>query len=680
MIGRYHDFSCGLSIGGNSLDTEKENISQMNILITSPGRLLQHLGETTDFNTDNLQVLIIDEADRILDEGFEETINEILTYLPLSRQTMLFSATLTKSIKRLANVTMKSPEYISLHEAETNTNQTQNQNTQDSNGNTLLIPTQDKKVTPLNLTEFYTICPAHEKLDILYSFLKTHLKSKCVIFVSSCKQVRFYFEAFKRLKLGLTFFELHGRQKQSKRTAIYYNFSQSSSSVLFATDVVSRGIDFPGVDWVIQLDCPEDVSSYVHKVGRTARYKAKGNSLLFISNGEKKFIDNLMNFKGMYLKKITINPVKMSSLRPILGSILSENKDIMYLAQKALISYVKSVHMNGNKEVFDIKNIDIKELALSYGLFNAPEMRIIQKGRNGNSDDSEDEVIDQTTTQTKKELKNNSNIDQQTEGTSEKKLSKLERLKQKIKEKKLKEAEKLNQDNEKENKNTVPTKASKPLNTASKPTKDENTFLKLKRKPEEVEQLLQDENIPNFKHITDRKSTNVTVDDLSHQNKNVNPIVDMQDVPIKKSAYYEKIKGKLEKNLEFDLKLQKSRIADKHKKDKLKAKELDLKKHGLDRNSSDEDNDNEDDDENSEGFMLQNENPAFAKGTKIESESEDESEQEYKVKSNKKKKDSKIKDTNNNSISIKSLNNASLEDKAKAALALIKNKNSLFKI
>ena len=129
MIGRYHDFSCGLSIGGNSLDTEKENISQMNILITSPGRLLQHLGETTDFNTDNLQVLIIDEADRILDEGFEETINEILTYLPLSRQTMLFSATLTKSIKRLANVTMKSPEYISLHEAEPNTNQTQNQDT-----------------------------------------------------------------------------------------------------------------------------------------------------------------------------------------------------------------------------------------------------------------------------------------------------------------------------------------------------------------------------------------------------------------------------------------------------------------------------------------------------------------------------------------------------------------------
>jgi len=610
-------------------------------------------------------MLVIDEADRILDEGFEESINEILTYLPLKRQTMLFSATLTKSIKRLANVTMKSPEYISLHEitqnnaVQNNDNKQQNKDKQDET-----VKDNSKKITPVNLAEFYTICPPHEKLDILYSFLKSHLKSKCVVFVSSCKQVRFFFEAFKRLKLGMTFYELHGRQKQSKRTAIFYSFSQSNSSVLFATDVVSRGIDFPGVDWVIQLDCPEDVSSYVHKVGRTARYKAKGNSLLFVSEGEKKFIDNLLTIKGMALKKIVINPKKMISLRPILGSILSENKDIMYLAQKALISYVKSVHMNGNKDVFDIKNIDIKELSLSYGLFNAPEMRIIKKGgvSGGASDDNDsvEEIIDETTgisnIQTGKEKKNKNNEAKTKENgdaaDSDKKLSKLEKLKLKIKEKKLKQAEKLNDDFNSKKENIDNGKGN---TTKDKLKKNDEDFLKLKRKPEEVEKLLQEENIANLTHLKSKiinQYNNNEDDDINQNfNKEQSNKIDNKDVAIKKSVYYEKIKNKLEKNMEFDIKLQKSRISEKHKKDKLKLKEADYKKHGLGGDSEDEEYSDNDNSDNEDEVNFENENPAF--------------------------KAKPISEPTGININLK---NASLEDKEKAALDFMKNKNSLFKI
>jgi ATP-dependent RNA helicase DDX10/DBP4 len=88
---------------------------------------------------------------------------------------------------------------------------------------------------------------------------------------------------------------LHGKQEQNKRTAIYYQFVEKKLAVLFATDIASRGIDFPSVDWVIQFDCPEDVNTYIHRVGRTARYKSKGNAILFLLESEKKFIDKIQS-------------------------------------------------------------------------------------------------------------------------------------------------------------------------------------------------------------------------------------------------------------------------------------------------------------------------------------------------------------------------------------------------
>ena len=87
--------------------------------------------------------------------------------------------------------------------------------------------------------------------------------------------------------------ELHGRQKQAKRTAIFYEFTEKKQAVLFCTDIASRGIDFPAVDWVVQYDVPEDVFTYVHRVGRTARYKAKGNALLFLTDIESKFVEKI---------------------------------------------------------------------------------------------------------------------------------------------------------------------------------------------------------------------------------------------------------------------------------------------------------------------------------------------------------------------------------------------------
>ena len=210
-----------------------------------------------------------------------------------------------------------------------------------------------------------------EKLDTLFSFLKSHQKCKCIVFFSACKQVRFAYEAFKRLKVGVSILELHGRQKQSKRTAIYFEFVERRQSVLFCTDIASRGIDFPAVDWVVQYDCPEDVYTYIHRVGRTARYKSKGNSLLFLTPNESKFVERI-DQRNIALKKLNANPNKALTIQPTLQKLNAENRDVKHLAEKACISYIKSIYLMKDKEVFQFPKLDTEKLALSLGLATAP--------------------------------------------------------------------------------------------------------------------------------------------------------------------------------------------------------------------------------------------------------------------------------------------------------------------
>ena len=106
-IGKQHDFSAGLVIGGKDLGIEQERVARMNILVCTPGRLLQHMDETAGFDCDNVEMLILDEADRILDMGFQKAVNAIVENLPKKRQTLLFSATQTKSVRDLARLSLK---------------------------------------------------------------------------------------------------------------------------------------------------------------------------------------------------------------------------------------------------------------------------------------------------------------------------------------------------------------------------------------------------------------------------------------------------------------------------------------------------------------------------------------------------------------------------------------------
>lgn len=349
-IGVNHEFSAGLLIGGKDIKEEAERLAGMTILVATPGRLLQHLDQTYGVDVSNLQILILDEADRLLELGFKKTLTDILTHFPIARQTMLFSATQTKSVRDLARLSLKSPEYLAVH-------------------------ANDTLSTPDKLQQHYMIMSAAMKVDTTYSFIRTHLQAKTLIFLSACKEVRFYYEMFRRLRPGIPLLHLHGKMSQDRRMAIYYDFIGKKEVCMFCTDIAARGLDFPDVDWVVQVDAPESTATYIHRVGRTARYRSGGKALLFLEKSEAKMVDELKASK-IQIDQVKINAAKaLESVRSKFQAAMISNNELKALGQKALISQLKSIHLRPNKEIFDLSKIDIEALAQSMGLPSAPTVK-----------------------------------------------------------------------------------------------------------------------------------------------------------------------------------------------------------------------------------------------------------------------------------------------------------------
>jgi ATP-dependent RNA helicase DDX10/DBP4 len=152
--------------------------------------------------------------------------------------------------------------------------------------------------------------------------------------MSSGKQVRFVFETFCKLQPGIPLLHLHGKQKQTKRIDIYQRFLKSSHSILFATDIAARGLDFPSVDWVVQLDAPEDADTYIHRVGRTARYESAGRGILFLLPSEEEGMVRALKTKGVEIERIKAKQSKVASISHQLQNFAFKEPEIKYLGQR----------------------------------------------------------------------------------------------------------------------------------------------------------------------------------------------------------------------------------------------------------------------------------------------------------------------------------------------------------
>ena len=215
----YHSQTYGIVIGGANRRAEAEKLAKgVNLLIATPGRLLDHLQNTQGFVFKNLKALIIDEADRILEIGFEDEMRQIVKILPKDeRQTMLFSATQTTKVEDLARISLRpGPLYINVDH-------------------------QKEHSTVEGLEQGYVVCDSDKRFLLLFSFLKRNLKKKIIVFFSSCACVKYHAELLNYIDLPVL--DLHGKQKQQKRTNTFFEFCNAKQGTLICTDVAARGLD-----------------------------------------------------------------------------------------------------------------------------------------------------------------------------------------------------------------------------------------------------------------------------------------------------------------------------------------------------------------------------------------------------------------------------------------------------
>ncbi|CAG0922125.1 unnamed protein product [Notodromas monacha] len=356
VVGKNHQLSAALLIGGTDWDFEKQRMGNVNIVVATPGRLLQHMDENPNFESSTLKILVLDEADRLLDMGFEASLNAIVSQLPKERQTLLFSATISKSVKDLSRLSLREGfvRDASVHEA-------------------------DDFSTPDSLVQTYMVVPLEEKINVLWSFIRTHLHQKILVFMATCRQVKFVYEAFCRMRPGVSLLLLYGQLNQMRRMAIYEEFGRKQKAVLFATDVAARGLDFPKVDWVVQYDCPEDAGEYIHRAGRTARLNRRGYSLLFLTPNEEAPMIKRMEEMKIPIKKTQISESRLTQIQKPLSELLVKDNDLKERAQRAFRTYLKSIFFSKDKGVFTLDALDTGKFARSLGLVVHPRVRFLEK-------------------------------------------------------------------------------------------------------------------------------------------------------------------------------------------------------------------------------------------------------------------------------------------------------------
>uniref|UniRef100_A0A915EL99 ATP-dependent RNA helicase n=1 Tax=Ditylenchus dipsaci TaxID=166011 RepID=A0A915EL99_9BILA len=353
LMEKHPHLTHGMVMGGANRHTEAQRLANgVAMLVATPGRLLDHLQNTEEFSVSNLKCLIIDEADRIFDIGFEVEMHQIIKMLPKKRQTVLFSATHSHKVDDLVKVALNTnPLKIGLDESDG----------QNADGS--------KTATVEGLEQGYVVCPSEKRFLLLFTFLKKNRNKKVMVFFSSCASVKFHHELLNYIDLPVS--SIHGKLKQQKRTCTFFSFCQSKSGILLCTDVAARGLDIPEVDWIIQYDPPDEPREYIHRVGRTARGDTgTGHALLILRPEELGFLRFLKAAK-VTLNEYEFSWAKIANIQPQMEKLITQNYYLNKSAKEAYKGYIRSYDSHSLKQIYDINTLDLVKVARSFG-FEAP--------------------------------------------------------------------------------------------------------------------------------------------------------------------------------------------------------------------------------------------------------------------------------------------------------------------
>ncbi|KAJ3447915.1 atp-dependent RNA helicase ddx55 [Anaeramoeba flamelloides] len=469
FIKSYTSLRLHLSVGGKKMSDELKSFkkSGCNILISTPGRLVDLL-KTVEFPNlirfTRLELLILDEADRLLDFGFSLSINTILDRLPRQRRTGLFSATMSNAVEQLVRAGLRNPVYVKIKIENQNLIENKKKNKQGK---------QKERIIPVSLQNFFVICDPVEKISLLIKFLLSHPHEKILVFFLTCAQVDYMKKILPDLSIikknkPLRILSLHGKMNQKKRQIIYRQFNELKSCALFSTDLTARGLDFPNINWVVQFDAPKKTEFFIHRIGRTARLNKPGKALIFLTRYEDSYIEYL-KLKNVPIQELTEeqllkndhknlkkpnnqnkntntnkskdennndndndnDDIKNYDFSKIFQEIRKMNlsdRDVFLKGKLSFVSYLRGYKEHELKYIFRMKNIHYGRLATSFGLITAPK---VKETNNVNWDGFEAMDIDENTIKFKqtfrekaRQLRYQKNFEKKEQKKKEKELEK----------------------------------------------------------------------------------------------------------------------------------------------------------------------------------------------------------------------------------------------------------------
>ncbi|KAF4522524.1 hypothetical protein B566_EDAN009971 [Ephemera danica] len=264
---------CAVIVGGMDMVTQAMTLARKpHVIIATPGRLVDHLENTKGFSLRALKYLVMDEADRILNMDFEPEVDKILKSIPRERNTLLFSATMTKKVEKLQRASLRDPVRVEVG---------------------------TKYQTVELLQQSYIFIPVKFKDMYLVYLLNELAGNSAMLFCSTCQgAVRV---ALMLRALGLAAIPLHGQMSQNKRLGALTKFRAKARAILVSTDVASRGLDIPHVDVVINYDIPTHSKDYIHRVGRTARAGRSGKAITFVTQYDVELYQRIEHLIGKQL-------------------------------------------------------------------------------------------------------------------------------------------------------------------------------------------------------------------------------------------------------------------------------------------------------------------------------------------------------------------------------------------
>lgn len=360
-----------LLLGGTT--TPAQDLSRFlknspNILIATPGRLLELLSSPhVHCPQSSFEVLVLDEADRLLDLGFKDDLQKILGRLPKQRRTGLFSASVSEAVGEIIRVGLRNPVKIAVK---------------------VKTASGDDKRTPASLQMTYFLTPPSHKFPALLSLLSQlePTPQKSIIYLSTCAAVDYFQHILTSLlPEQFSLIPLHGKHPPNVRQRNFSKYISSvTPSILLTTDVAARGLDIPQVDLVIQIDPPSDPKVFIHRCGRAGRAGRRGLSVVFLQPGrEEDYIPFLEIRKTpiMPLKHpqltITAEDAKLATMK-IRREVLAD-RALYDKGQRAFVSWVQAYSKHQASSIFRVADLDWTDLGNAWGLLRLPKMPELKK-------------------------------------------------------------------------------------------------------------------------------------------------------------------------------------------------------------------------------------------------------------------------------------------------------------